>query len=55
MESLQKAALKAGTTLKRTLGPAPNSNAYIPWDAPGVEDAKEDEKAKALQICRHHE
>jgi hypothetical protein len=37
-------------TVKRALSTAPPNDAYLRWDAPGVETAKADEEEKAKQI-----
>jgi hypothetical protein len=34
-------------TVKRALSTAPPNDAYLSWDAPGVETAKPDEEEKA--------
>ena len=51
MELLENAASTAGTTLKRTLGSAPPTKAYLPWDNPGVEVIQQNEESKALSIA----
>lgn len=37
MEALKSTASTAAAATKRTLGPAPPTDAYLTWDAPGVE------------------
>lgn len=47
-----KETLTAGyNTAKRALSSAPPNDAYLRWDAPGVEAAVPDEEAKANQIA----
>jgi len=40
----------AYNTVKRALSTAPANDAYLRWDAPGVEDPKAEEEEKARQI-----
>ena len=51
MESLKESVAANYNTVKRAFSTAPPNDAYLRWDAPGVENAKPDEEAKALQIA----
>ena len=51
METVKSAAKNVGETAKRNLGPAPAPDAYLRWDAPGVEQIQDDEDSKAQKIA----
>lgn len=52
-EATKETAASTASTVKDALtsDPPPQTDAYIPWDAPGVEDVKPGEEEKARQIA----
>lgn len=51
MDTVKSSVSAAATTAKRTLTSAPPADAYLPWNAPGVETIKDDEEGKAVKIA----
>ena len=51
MDAVKESLNQGYTTAKRALSTAPPNDAYLLWDAPGVEDTRPDEEAKAQQIA----
>ncbi|GAB7348267.1 hypothetical protein MBLNU459_g6255t1 [Dothideomycetes sp. NU459] len=49
-EAVKETLSSTLTSMKRAVSTAPPSNAYLPWDSPGVETIQPDEKAKFAQI-----
>ena len=45
------AAAAVTETIKRNVGSAPATDAYLAWNAPGVERVQDDEEAKARRIA----
>lgn len=51
MDAVKDSLTQGYNTAKRALSTAPPNDAYLHWDAPGVEEIKPDEEAKARQIA----
>ena len=51
MDAVKDSLTQGYNTAKRALSTAPSNDAYLQWDAPGVEEVKPDEEAKAQQIA----
>lgn len=51
MDAVKDSLTQGYNTAKRALSTAPPNDAYLHWDAPGVEDIRPDEEAKAQQIA----
>lgn len=51
MESFRESVASSYNTVKRALSTAPPNDAYLHWNAPGVEKAEPDKEAKALEIA----
>ena len=51
MDAVKDSLTQGYNTAKRALSTAPPNDAYLHWDAPGVEEIKPDEEAKAQQIA----
>ena len=51
MDAVKDSLTQGYNTAKRALSTAPPNDAYLQWDAPGVEEVKPDEEAKAQQIA----
>lgn len=51
MDAVKDSLSQNYNTAKRALSTAPPNDAYLRWDAPGVEKTKPDEEAKAQQIA----
>ena len=51
MEPVKDSLTQGYSAAKRALSTAPPSDAYLRWDAPGVEEIKPDEESKAEQIA----
>lgn len=51
MDAVKESLAQGYNSAKRALSTAPPNDAYLHWDAPGVEEIKPDEEAKAQQIA----
>ena len=51
MDSLKSTTETVSSSVKRTLGPAPQNDAYLSWKASGVEQIQPDEEAKSDKIA----
>lgn len=51
MDAVKDSLAQGYNSAKRALSTAPPNDAYLRWDAPGVEEVKPDEEAKAQQIA----
>lgn len=51
MDTIKDTLSQGYNGAQRALSSAPQNNAYLQWDAPGVEDVKPDEEAKVIQIA----
>ena len=51
MDTVKDSLTQGYNTAKRALSTAPPNDAYLQWDAPGVEEIKADEDTKAQQIA----
>ena len=51
MDTVKSSLSGAATIAKRTLTSAPPTDAYLPWNAPGVETIGNDEEEKAVKIA----
>lgn len=51
MDAVKDSLVQGYNSAKRALSTAPPNDAYLHWDAPGVEEIKPDEEAKAHQIA----
>ena len=51
MDSVKDSLAQGYNTVRRALSTAPPNDAYLRWDAPGVEEVKPDEEAKAQHIA----
>ena len=51
MDAVKVSLTNSFNSAKRALSSAPPNDVYLRWDAPGVEDVKPDEGAKAVQIA----
>ncbi|KAI4234332.1 MAG: hypothetical protein L6R40_006809 [Gallowayella cf. fulva] len=51
MEAAKETASNVWTSTKRALSSAPPNDAYLPWDAQGVEQLVPDEEAKTHQVA----
>ena len=51
MDAIKDTLTQSYTTAKRALSSAPPNDAYLQWNAPGVEEIKSDEEAKAQEIA----
>ena len=51
MDTVKDTLSQGYATAKRALSSAPPNDAYLRWDAPGVEEIKPEEEAKALKIA----
>lgn len=51
MHAVKDSLTQGYNTAKRAVSTAPPNDAYLRWDAPGVEEIKPDEEAKAQQIA----
>ena len=51
MDAVKDSLAQGYNTAKRAMSTASPNDAYLQWDAPGVEDVKPDEEAKAQQIA----
>ena len=51
MDAIKESANQGYTAAKRILSGAPPIDAYLQWDAAGVEDIRPDEEDKARQIA----
>ena len=51
MEPVKDSLTQGYNAAKRALSTAPPNDAYLPWDALGVEEIKPDEDSKAEQIA----
>ena len=51
MDAVKDSLAQGYNTAKRALSTAPPNDAYLRWDAPGVEKVKPDEEAKAQHIA----
>lgn len=49
-ETIKDTLSSTWTSVKQAVSTAPPSDAYLPWDSPGVETIKPDEEAKIAQI-----
>ena len=51
MDTVKDSLTQGYNSAKRALSTAPPNDAYLHWDAPGVEEIKPDEEAKSQQIA----
>ena len=51
MDAVKDSLTQGYNTAKRALSTAPPNDAYLQWDAPGVEEVQPGEEAKAQKIA----